>query len=181
MPEVWPYGMTSESIVAEFPALFSSALGTAACAPYEIEMVNSDPVRSPPYPCAPPKLAIFKTMVAELLEQGVICPSKSPFASPAFLVRKSGCGFRMVVDYRKVNSKIVFDSYPMPTIDQAFDQFGGAIVFSVLDLNSAYFQIPLSNRSRQVTAFCTPFGPYEFNLLAPQFYIYILAHPVCKM
>jgi hypothetical protein len=53
----------------------------------------------------------------------------------------------------------------MQTIDQAFDQFGGAVVFSVLDLNSAYFQIPLSNRSRQVTAFCTPFGLYEFNKL----------------
>jgi hypothetical protein len=97
-------------------------------------------------------------MVAELLEQGVIGPSKSPFAIPAFLVPKGGGGFHMVVDYRKVNSKIVFDSYPMPKIDQAFDQFGGAVVFSVLDLNSAYFQIPLSNRSRQVTAFCTQFG-----------------------
>ena len=49
----------------------------------------------------------------------------------------------MVVDYRKVNSKIVFDSYPMPTIEQALEQFAGA-VFSVLDLNSAYFQTPLA-------------------------------------
>jgi hypothetical protein len=110
-------------------------------------------------------LAIFKTMVNELLEQGVIRPSKSPYASPAFLVPKNGGGFRLVVDYRKVNSKIIFDSYPMPTIDQAFEQFGGAVVFSVLDLNSAYFKISLSNKSRQVTAFCTPFGLFEFNKL----------------
>jgi hypothetical protein len=65
VPEFWPGGMTLESIVAEFPALFSSALGTAACAPYEIEVANPDPVRSPPYRCAPPKLAIFKDMVNE--------------------------------------------------------------------------------------------------------------------
>ena len=71
----------------------------------------------------------------------------------------------MVVDYRKVNAKIVFDSYPMPTIEQAFEQFGDAAVFSVLDLNSAYYQIPLSTKSRRVTAFCTPFGLYEFNKL----------------
>jgi len=70
-----------------------------------------------------------------------------------------------VVDYRKVNTKIVFDSYPMPTIEQALDQFGGAVVFSVLDLNSAYYQIPLSDRSRRITAFCTPFGLFEFNKL----------------
>ena len=71
----------------------------------------------------------------------------------------------MVVDYRKVNAKVVFDSYPMPNIDQALDQFGGATVFSVLDLNSAYYQIPLSESSRRVTAFCTPFELFEFNKL----------------
>ena len=71
----------------------------------------------------------------------------------------------MVVDYRKVNTKIVFDSYPLPTIDQAFEQLGGASVFSVFDLNSAYFQIPLSVQSRRVTAFCTPYGLFEFNKL----------------
>lgn len=92
-------------------------------------------------------------------------PSKSPYASPAFLVPKSGGEFRLVVDYRKVNAKIVFDSYPMPTVEQAFEQFGGAAVFTVLDLNSAYYQIPLSRNSRRVTAFCTPFGLFEFNKL----------------
>jgi hypothetical protein len=51
----------------------------------------------------------------------------------------------------------------MPTIEQGFQQFGGAAVFSVLDLNSAYFQISLTARNRRVTAFCTPFGLYEFN------------------
>jgi hypothetical protein len=104
-------------------------------------------------------------MVNELLEQGVVRPSKSPYASPAFLVSKRDGGFRLMVDYRKVNSKVVFDSYPMLTIDQALDQFGGASVFSVLDLNSAYYQIPLSERSRRVMAFCTPFGLFEFNKL----------------
>ena len=88
-------------------------------------------------------------MVNELLEQGIVRPSKSPYASPAFLVRKSGGGFRLVVDYRKVNAKVIFDSYPMPTIEQVFDQFGGTAVFTVLDLNSAYYQIPLSFKSRR--------------------------------
>jgi hypothetical protein len=59
----------------------------------------------------------------------------------------------------------LFDSYPIPTIEQAFQQFVGAAVFSVLDLNSAYSQIPLTARGRRVTAFCTPFGLYEFNKL----------------
>jgi len=70
-----------------------------------------------------------------------------------------------VVDYRKVNSKVVFDSYPMATIEQVLDQFTGAVVYSVLDLNSAYYQISLSEKSRRITAFCTPFGLFEFNKL----------------
>jgi hypothetical protein len=53
----------------------------------------------------------------------------------------------------------------MPTIDKAFQQFSGATVFSVLYLNSAYYQIALTPSSRRVTAFCTPFGLYEFNKL----------------
>ena len=61
-------------------------------------------------------MVVFKEMVNGLLEQGVVRPIKSPYASPGFLVR-------LVVDYRKVNAKAVFDSYPMPTIDQALDQF----------------------------------------------------------
>ena len=100
-----------------------------------------------------------------LLEHGVVLSNQSPYASPAFLVPKSVGGFRMVVDYRKVNLKIVFDSYPMPNIDQALEQFSGVTIFSVFDLNSAYYQIPLSATSRRITAFCTPYGLFEFNKL----------------
>jgi len=66
---------------------------------------------------------------------------------------------------RKVNAKIQFDAYPMPSVEQAFDQFSGVVIFSVFDLNSAYYQIPLTPKSRKVTAFCTPFGLFEFNRL----------------
>jgi hypothetical protein len=71
----------------------------------------------------------------------------------------------MVVDYRRLN-KVVFDAFPMPSVEHAFANFQGAQVFSVLDLNSAYYQIPLSARSRKATAFCTTFGLYyEFAKL----------------
>jgi len=162
---VRPRELCAEVLQEEYSSLFSSSLGTAKCTPYEIELCDATPVRSPPYRCAPPKLKVFKQMVTELLAQGVLRPSKSPYASPAFLVPKNSGGMRLVVDYRKVNSKIIFDSYPLPTTDQALEQFHGAVVFSVLDLNSAYFQIPLSPRSRRITAFCTPFGLFEFNKL----------------
>jgi hypothetical protein len=106
MPEVWPSGVSSSSFMADFPKLFSSVLGETSCAPYEIKLSDPTPVRSPPYRCAPPKLAIFREKVNELLEQGVVRPSKSPYASPAFRVPKSGGVFRMPVYYRKVTAKV---------------------------------------------------------------------------
>ena len=153
------------TIRAEFPKVFSTVPGTANCIPYVIELTDSTPVRSAPYRYAPPKLAIFRRMVNELLEQGVVRPSKSPYSRPAFLVPKSGGDNRIEVDYRKVNSKILCDSYLMHTTEEALAQFGNAKIFSVFDLNSAYYQIPLSSDSRRVTAVCTPFGLYEFNKL----------------
>ena len=140
---MWPEVVNAQSIMAEFPGLFSPTVGTAHVALYEIELAEPAPTCSPPYRCAPPKLEIFRGIVNQLLEQGVVNPSKSPYASPASLVPKGEDAFHMVVDYRKVNSKIIFDSYPMPAIDQAFEQLGGAAVFSVFDLNSAYYQIPV--------------------------------------
>jgi hypothetical protein len=154
-----------DALLKDFPALFSGKLGTADCIPYEIELCDPSPVRSPPYRCSPPKVEVFKKLVNELLDQGVIRVSRSPYASPAFLIPKPNGEVRLVVDYRKVNKKVIFDSYPMPTIDQALEQLGGAVKFTVLDLNSAYYQIPLSPDSRKVTAFCTPFGLFEFNKL----------------
>jgi len=65
------------ALLLNFP-LFSSTLGSARVAPYEIELSDMTPVRSPPYRCPPPKLEIFRTIINELLQQGVVRPSKSP-------------------------------------------------------------------------------------------------------
>jgi hypothetical protein len=111
-------------------------------------------------------MATFREMVNQHLEQGVVRPSKSPNASPAFLVPKNeGGGVPFSGRLPQSELQGCFDTYPMPTIDQALKQFGAAVMFSVLDLNSAYYQIPLSVKSRRITAFCTPFGLFEFNKL----------------
>jgi len=154
-----------ERVLSEFPGLFTEQLGVVKGAEYEIELVDHVPVRSAPYQCAPPKVKLLREFVNDLLRKGVVRHSKSPYASPAFLLPKSGGGYRLVIDYRKINRKIRFDSYPLPSVEMAFQHFSGATVFSVLDLNMAYFQIPLTPQSRRITAFCTPFGLFEFERL----------------
>ena len=86
--------------MVELPGLFSPTVGSAHVAPYEIEFTDDAPVRSPPYRCAPPKLEIFRVIEKQLLEQGVVRHSKSPYASPTFLVPKGEDTFRMVVENR---------------------------------------------------------------------------------
>jgi hypothetical protein len=154
-----------ERVVEGFPKLFSEKLGTVKGMVCEIELTDNAPVCSRPYQCSPPKLQILREVVQDLLDKGVVRKSNSQYASPAFLVPKPDGGHRMVIDYCLLNKKVVFDAFPTPTVENAFDHFGGAKIFSVLDLNSAYYQIPLSAKSRKVTAFCTPFGLFEFNKL----------------
>jgi hypothetical protein len=69
----------------------------------------------------------------------------------------------MVIDYRLLNNKVDFDAFPMSSVEDAFANFHGARGFSVLDLNSAYYQIQLTAKRRKVAAFCTPFGFFEFT------------------
>ena len=105
----------------------------------------------------------IRDRVQELLEQGVIEPSHSSYASPAFLVPKPGGKHRMVIDYRKLNANIEVDSVPVPDLHSAFDWFSGARYFTVIDLNAAYHQIPLAKESRPYTAFCVRWNLYQYS------------------
>lgn len=152
-------------MIARYPRLFSEEVGTIRGRSCNIELKDNLPVRSPPYQVPPPKLAILRSHVQDLLVKGIIRPSKSDYASPAFLVPKPNGKHRLVVNYQKLNEKVQFDCFPLPTIESALQHLSGAKVFSVIDLNMAYHQIPLTAKSRRCTAFITPFGLYEFNKL----------------
>jgi hypothetical protein len=154
-----------DGLVRSFPKLFSGCLGTVKGMVCELDLVDDRPVRSRPYQCSPPRLKALREIVNDLLQEGVVRKSNYQYSSPAFLVPKPSGGYRMVVDYRLLNKVVVFDAFPMPSVEQVFANFQGAKVFSILDLNSAYYQIPLSAKSRKVTAFSTPFGLFEFNKL----------------
>jgi hypothetical protein len=88
-------------------------------------------------------LQALREIIQDLVDKGVVNKSFSQYASPAFLLPKPGGGYRIVVDYRLLNKKVVFDAFPTPNIECAFANFSKAKIFSVLDLNSAYYQIQL--------------------------------------
>ena len=97
-----------------------------------------------------------------MLEQGVIQPSNSPWASPIVLVKKKDGKYRFCVDYRKLNSVTQNDAHPLPRIDDLLDSLHGSVMFSTLDLRSGYWQINMHPDDREKTAFATPDALWEF-------------------
>jgi len=94
---------------------------------------------------------------------GIIELSTSDWAAPIVLVKKKEGSLRLCVDYRRLNSVLKVDAYPMPRIDELIDQLGKAQYLSTLDLTKGYWQVPVSADAQQKTAFTTPFGLFEFK------------------
>ena len=139
-------------------SLPSDPLGTAVGIEHRIDIGDAKPFKISPYKIAPHKLEAVREEIREMLEKGVIVPSKSPFSSPIVMVPKKDGSNRMCIDYRKLNDLTVKDAYPLPRIGQTIDALQGAGVFSFLDLASGYWQIPVAAEDRHKTAFCTSDG-----------------------
>lgn len=110
---------------------------------------------------------VIKEQIEELLEQGIIRPSKSPYNSPVWVVPKAPGEdgkprFRMVIDYRELNRRTLDEKYPLPRIEDILDRMHGAQVFSVIDLKSGYHQIKMFEEDIPKTAFSFERGHYEF-------------------
>ena len=101
----------------------------------------------------------------KLLERGQIEESTSPWSSPVVLVKKKDKTLRFCIDYRRLNAITIKDAFPLPRIDEIFDQLSDAMYYTKLDFKSGYFQVPLSKEDRPKTAFSTRDNHYQFTVL----------------
>ena len=104
--------------------------------------------------------SLHDQLVQEMLSQGVVVPSASPWASQVILVRKKDGGMGFCVDYRKLNRATKLDEFPLPRIDDTLDMLAGARYFTTLDMASGYWQVPMERSSQ---AFVTYSSLYEFK------------------
>lgn len=125
---------------------------------------GSKPPRLPPYRMTPLLEKECKKIIDEFLKKDFIVESKSPVSSPVLLVKKKDGTYRLVIDYRQLNSLTVKDPFPLPRIDDLMAKIGDCSVFSSLDLHSGYHQIPMDPASAELTGFSTPFGHYHYKL-----------------
>lgn len=137
-------------------------LGKTDTVTLSIRCTSDVPVVYRPYRLAEPEKQILRKMVQELLDNGIIRESNSPYASPVLLVKKKNGEYRMCVDFRRLNAITIKDKYPMPLIKEQIDKLGGNKYFTGLDLASGYYQVTVAGDSIEKTAFVTPEGHYEF-------------------
>lgn len=138
-------------------------LGCTNLITHDIPLLDDIPVRQRYRRIPPSEYELVKEHINQLLEAQVIRESSSPYASPIVLVRKKDGSIRLCVDYRQLNIKTRKDAFPLPRIEESLDALTGARWFSTMDLASGYNQVPVTESDRQKTAFCTPFGLFEWN------------------
>ena len=114
---------------------------------------------------APLELQELKEQLQELLERGVIRLSVSPWGAPVLFVKKKDGSMRLCIDYRELNRVTIRNRYPLPRIDDLFDQLQGAKYFSKIDLRSGYHQLRVRDEDIAKTAFRTRYDHYEFLVM----------------
>ena len=143
------------SLLSKFPEVIAQHdkdIGTTDIFTHDIALTQSAPVRQAARRLSPTKSAIVKTLIDDMLTHDIIEPSTSPYASPIVLVDKPDGSHRFCVDYRKLNGITQKDAYPLPRIDDTLDALHGCTHFSTLDLQSGYWQVPMSPRSKPFTS-----------------------------
>ncbi|GJY44271.1 reverse transcriptase domain-containing protein [Tanacetum coccineum] len=126
---------------------------------------GATPVAKSPYRLAPSEMQELLEQLQELQDKGFIRPSHSPWGAPVLFVKKKDGSFRMCIDYRELNKMTIKNRYPLPRIDDLFDQLQGARYFSKIDLRSGYHQLRVQDDDISKTAFRTRYGHFEFTVM----------------
>ena len=157
------------SIVKEFPDVFPddiSGLPPDREVEFTIDLIpRTEPIFIPPYRMSPAKLRELKAQLEELLSKGFIRLSISPWGAPVLFVKKKDGSLRLCIDYRQLNRVTIRNQYPLPMIDELFDQLQGSREYSKIDLRSGYHQLKVWENDVSKTAFRTRYGHYEFLVI----------------
>ena len=123
------------------------------------------PISMTPHRMAPVELQELRVQLKELVDMGVIRPSTSPWGASVLVAKKKGKTLRLCIDYRQWNRVMIRNRYPLPRIDDLFDQSRGARVYSKINLRTGYHQLRVRDTDIPKTAFRTRYGHLEFTVM----------------
>ncbi|GJR44130.1 reverse transcriptase domain-containing protein [Tanacetum coccineum] len=177
-------------IVREFEDVFPedlSGLPPQRQVEFRIDLVPGEtPIAKSPYRLAPSEMQELSGQLQELQDKGFIRPSHSPWGAPVLFVKKKDGSLRMCIDYRELNKLTVKNRYPLPRIDDLFDQLQGSCYFSKIDLRSGYHQLRVHEDDIPKMAFRMRYGHFEFTVMpfgltnAPAIFMDLM-NRVCKL
>jgi hypothetical protein len=128
-------------------------------------MPGATPISKTPYHMSTPELKELQMHLEELLKKGYICPSVSPWGAPVLFVKKKYGTLILCIDFRQLNKVTIKNKYPLPRIDDLFDQLKDARIFSNIDLRSGYHQVRIRDEDINKTSFRTRYNHYEFTVV----------------
>ncbi|GKF28674.1 putative reverse transcriptase domain-containing protein [Tanacetum coccineum] len=156
-------------IVQDFLEVFSedlSGIPPTRQVEFQIDLIpGAAPVARAPYRLAPSEMKELSGQLKELSDKGFIRPSSSPWGASVLFVKKKDGSFQMCIDYQELNKLTMKNRYPLPKIDDLFDQLQGSSVYSKIDLRSSYHQLRVREEDIPKTAFRTRYGHYEFQVM----------------
>ena len=160
VPDEWSGDL--RSLLKKHAPLWGGNLGLIRGVEHRIRLKpGAVPVRQHPYMAGPLAREREKAAVERMRSMGVIEPSTGEWASPVVMMPKPDGSVRFCIDYRKLNLMTVKDAYPIPRMDECIDSLGDARVFSTLDCNAGYWQIPVAEEDKHLTAFTCHSGAWQ--------------------
>jgi len=156
------------ALLNEFSDVVSTGpldVGTTTVVQHDIRVTCPGPLHQTPRRLPMHQQSEVREHVDQLLDAGKISPSNSPWAAPIVVVRKPDSSIRLCVDYRRLNKVTIKDAYPLPRVEDTIDAMAGASYFSTFDLASGFWQVELTNAAKSKSAFVTPFGLYQWNVM----------------
>lgn len=166
----WEKEKLFESIIANQNVLLrpEEKLTASSVVKHKIQTTDDNPVYTKTYRYPHAFKADVEDQIRELLDNGIIQHSNSPYSSPVWVVPKKTDAsgkrkIRVVIDYRKINEKTINDKFPIPEIEEILDNLGKSVYFTTLDLKSGFHQIEMDTDHQKKTAFSTALGHFEFT------------------
>ncbi|XP_053381689.1 uncharacterized protein LOC128549191 [Mercenaria mercenaria] len=151
------------ALLEEFKDIFTDVPGTTDLEQHKIDLTDETPIRVKQYTIPYAKRKDVENEIKNMLEAGVIEPANSDYNSPVVLVKKKDNTNRFCIDFRRINSFTRFDTEPMGNVEDIMAKLREDNYFTKIDLTKGYWQIPIEEKSRHLTAFSTPEGSYQFR------------------